>query len=82
MSAVAQPVFPLASASSLQVHVSSYEMWTLRASRRAEAVECVTSEAFTAVAMKNAVFWDVNTQFYLTGDTLRLRYRTHPVNAM
>jgi hypothetical protein len=31
--------------------------------------------------MKNAVFWDVNPSSYLTGGTLRLRYRAQPVNA-
>jgi hypothetical protein len=39
-------------------------------------------EVFTAVTMKNAVFWDINTQFNLTGNTLRLRYRVQPVTAM
>jgi hypothetical protein len=42
----------------------------------------VVIEVFTAVTMKNAVFWDIKTQSYLTGDTLRLRYRPQPVNAM
>jgi hypothetical protein len=32
--------------------------------------------------MKNAVFWDIKTQLYLTGDTLYLRYRAQLVNAM
>jgi hypothetical protein len=32
--------------------------------------------------MKNAVFWDIKTQFYPTGDTLLLHYRAQPVNAM
>jgi hypothetical protein len=32
--------------------------------------------------MKNVVFWDKKPSSYLTGDTLRLRYRTQPVNAM
>jgi hypothetical protein len=32
--------------------------------------------------MKNAVFRDINPSSYLTGDTLRLRYRAQPVNAM
>jgi hypothetical protein len=36
----------------------------------------VRFEVFPAVTMKNAVFW------YLTGNTLRLRYRAQPVNAM
>jgi hypothetical protein len=35
-----------------------------------------------AVTMKNAVFWDIKTHFILTADTLRLRYRVQPVNAM
>jgi hypothetical protein len=29
--------------------------------------------------MKNAVFWDIKPSSYLTGDTLRLRYRAQPV---
>jgi hypothetical protein len=36
----------------------------------------------TAVTMKNGVFWDINTQFVLTGDTLHLRYTDQPVYAM
>jgi hypothetical protein len=42
----------------------------------------VRFEVFTAVTMKNAVFWDIKTQFFLTGDILRLLYRAQPVNAM
>jgi hypothetical protein len=34
-----------------------------------------------AVTMKNVVFWDIKTQSYFTGDTLRLRYRVQPVDA-
>jgi hypothetical protein len=37
---------------------------------------------FTAVTMKNAVFWDIKPSSYLTGDTLRLRFRAQQVNAM
>jgi hypothetical protein len=40
------------------------------------------SEAFTAVTMKNLVFWDIKPTSYLTGDILRLRYRVQPVNAI
>jgi hypothetical protein len=32
--------------------------------------------------MKNDVFWDIETQFVLTGDILLLHYRAQPVNAM
>jgi hypothetical protein len=33
--------------------------------------------------MKNFVFWSIKTQFILfTADTLHLRYRVQPVNAM
>jgi hypothetical protein len=39
-------------------------------------------EVFTAVTMKNAVFWDIKPSSYITGDTLRLRYRALAVNAM
>jgi hypothetical protein len=42
----------------------------------------VTFEVFTAVTMKNVVFWDKKPSSYFTGDTLRLRYRIQPVNAM
>jgi hypothetical protein len=39
-------------------------------------------EVITAVTMMNAVFWDIKPSSYLTGDTLRLRYRVQPVNVM
>jgi hypothetical protein len=39
-------------------------------------------EVFTAVTVKNVVFWGKNTSSYLTGDILRLHYRAQPVNAM
>jgi hypothetical protein len=39
-------------------------------------------EVFTAVTMKNVVFWDIKISSYLTGDTLRLLYRDQPVYAM
>jgi hypothetical protein len=42
----------------------------------------VRFEVFTAVAMKNVVFWDIKLSPYLTGDTLRLHYTAQPVNAM
>jgi hypothetical protein len=32
--------------------------------------------------MKNVVFWDIRTQLYFTGDTLRLHYRAQPVNVI
>jgi hypothetical protein len=32
--------------------------------------------------MKNVVFWVIKPSSYLTGDTLLLRYRVQPVNAM
>jgi hypothetical protein len=37
---------------------------------------------FTAVTMKNAVFLDIKPSPYLTGNTLLLRYRAQPVNAV
>jgi hypothetical protein len=47
------------------------------------ATKCyVRFEVFMAVTMKNVVFWDIKPSSYLTGDTLRLRYRAQPVNAM
>jgi hypothetical protein len=42
----------------------------------------VKFEVFTAVAMKNAVFWDIKPSSYLTGETLLFRYRVQPINAM
>jgi hypothetical protein len=39
-------------------------------------------EVVTAVPMKNAIFWDINLSSYLARNTLRLRYRVHPVNVM
>jgi hypothetical protein len=41
----------------------------------------VRFEVFTAMTMKN-VFWDKSPSSYLTGNTLRLRYRAKPVNSM
>jgi hypothetical protein len=32
--------------------------------------------------MKNGVFWNIKLSSYLTGDTIPLRYRAQPVNAM
>jgi hypothetical protein len=40
----------------------------------------VRFEVFTAVTMKNAVFWVIKPNSYLTGDTIRLRYRVQAVN--
>jgi hypothetical protein len=42
----------------------------------------VRFEVFSAVTMKNAVFWDIKSRSYLIGDTLRLGYRAQAVNAM
>jgi hypothetical protein len=42
----------------------------------------VRFEAFTAVAAKNVVFWDIKPNSYLTGDILRLRYTAQTVNTM
>jgi hypothetical protein len=42
----------------------------------------VRFEVFTAVTMKNAVFWDIKPTKYFTGDTLRLHYSVQPVNAI
>jgi hypothetical protein len=39
-------------------------------------------DVFTAMTMKNVFFWDIKPTSYFTGDTLRLRYRVQPVNAM
>jgi hypothetical protein len=46
------------------------------------AHEGVRFEVCTALTTKNAVFWDIKPSPYLTGNTLRLRYRAQPVNAM
>jgi hypothetical protein len=50
--------------------------------RRSNNIKVVRSEFFTAVTMKNAVLWDIKPSSYFTEDTLRLRYRAQPVNAM
>jgi hypothetical protein len=42
----------------------------------------VISDVFTAVTMKNAVFWDIKPSFYFTGVTLRPRNRAQPVDVM
>jgi hypothetical protein len=41
-------------------------------------------QVFTAVTMKNAVFWDKKSSSYLTGDiqTLHPRYRAQTVNVI
>jgi hypothetical protein len=39
-------------------------------------------EAFTAVTMKNVVFWDIKPSSYFTGDTLPPHYRAQPDNDM
>jgi hypothetical protein len=36
----------------------------------------------TSEGIKNVVFWGIKRSSYFTGDTLRLRYRAQPVNAM
>jgi hypothetical protein len=46
------------------------------------SVSIVRFKAFTAVTMKNAVFWDIKFNSYLTGNTLRLSYRAQLFNAM
>jgi hypothetical protein len=45
-------------------------------------MQLVRFEVFTALAMKNAVFWDMKTQFVPHRNTLRLRYRVQQVNAL
>jgi hypothetical protein len=42
----------------------------------------VRLEVFTAVTMKNVVFWDRKPSSYLKGDTSRLRHKVQPFNAM
>jgi hypothetical protein len=42
----------------------------------------VRFEVFTAVIMKNGVFWDIKLSSYFTGDKLHLHYRVQPVKAM
>jgi hypothetical protein len=49
---------------------------------KANRGDIIGFEIFTAVAMMNVVFWDINPGSYFTGDTLRLRYKAQPVNAM
>jgi hypothetical protein len=40
------------------------------------------SDVFTAVAMKNAVFWDIKTQFELQRRHITYPLQAQPVNAM
>jgi hypothetical protein len=47
-----------------------------------DIIENIRFEVFATVTMKNAVFWDINPSSYLTENTLRLRYRAKPANAM
>jgi hypothetical protein len=42
----------------------------------------VRFEVFTAVTMKNGIFWDIKPSSYLTVDILRLHYRAQPVKTM
>jgi hypothetical protein len=42
----------------------------------------VRFEVFTAVIIKNAVFWNIKPSSYFTGDTLRLLHIAQPINAM
>jgi hypothetical protein len=42
----------------------------------------VRFQVFTAVTMKNVVFWDIKPSSYLIGSTLRLRHTGQAVNAM
>jgi hypothetical protein len=42
----------------------------------------VTFEVFTALTIKNAVFWEIIASLYLTGDLLRLCYRAQPSQLM
>jgi hypothetical protein len=44
--------------------------------------EIIIFDVFTALAMKKAVFWDIISQFILTGNALRHRYKAQLVNAM
>jgi hypothetical protein len=42
----------------------------------------VRFEVFSAVTMKNVVFWDIINPVRTSQETLRLRNRAQPVNAM
>jgi hypothetical protein len=44
--------------------------------------DSVRFEVFTAVNMKNVVFWDIKPLFVLHRRHIRLHYRVQPVNAM
>jgi hypothetical protein len=56
--------------------------FTLILNARVQMFHNVRFEVFTAVTMKNVVFWDKNSSSYLTRNILLLRSRTQPVNAM
>jgi hypothetical protein len=42
----------------------------------------VRFEVFTAVTMKNSVFWDIKPSSYLLGTLLRLCFREQPVHSL
>jgi hypothetical protein len=54
---------------------------TLLLCYRAQPVNAIRLEVFTAVTIMNAVFWDTKLQF-APRRTLRLRYTVQPVNAI
>jgi hypothetical protein len=63
-------------------HLSSFHVSQSVTRIRMKISNVLRFEVFMAVTMKNAVFWEIKSSPYLTGNKLRLRYRTQPVNAM
>jgi hypothetical protein len=50
--------------------------------KKIKKLYCVTSNVFTTVTMKNAVFWDIKTQFLPHRRHITSPLQAHPVNAM
>jgi hypothetical protein len=63
------------------VHALTYSFWA-SVEISEQVFNCVSVEVFTAVTMKNVVFWDIKPISYSSGNTLPLRYTAQPVNAM
>jgi hypothetical protein len=74
---LADPLHSLPLYSKCSINLSAFNTSESRTDLR-----CERSEVFTAVTMKNVVFWDIKLQFVLHRDTLRLHHRFQPCNAI
>jgi hypothetical protein len=61
---------------------TSQETHCVSATEPSRLLVVLRFDVFTAVTMKNAVFWDIKPSSYLAEDALHLRYIAQPVNAM